>query len=310
MWRRSLSGEYGAIKNHHGLGGSLAQSDDAVFVLVDHAGPSYLLAASKATGKTLWKADRPSGMSWTSPVLNRHGGRDLVLVSGNGTLVAYDSKSGKPWWKMEGLSGNLIPSPVVSDDLVVVGAGECGLTSDRKVAARSNCCVRLTLKEDEPGHKFVWQGKKAVCHHASPVVHLGHVYLVTKAGLVYCLDLKTGEERYVERLKSPCWATPVAAGEHVYFIGKDGVTTVLKAGPSYEQVASNRLWDDEVLAARVEELKKKPENKFLPLSEQGRKEMEAMLEEAVGDVVYGVAAVDGAFYLRTGTELYCVRNRK
>ena len=28
---------------------------------------------------------------------------------------------------------------------------------------------------------------------------------------------------------------------------------------------------------------------------------------AVGDVVYGVAAVDGAFYIRTGTELICVR---
>jgi hypothetical protein len=30
----------------------------------------------------------------------------------------------------------------------------------------------------------------------------------------------------------------------------------------------------------------------------------------VGDVVYGVAAVDGAFLVRTGTELYCVRQAK
>ena len=37
-----------------------------------------------------------------------------------------------------------------------------------------------------------------------------------------------------------------------------------------------------------------------------REQMERMLAEATGDVVYGVAAVDGAFFVRTGTELYCV----
>jgi len=35
-----------------------------------------------------------------------------------------------------------------------------------------------------------------------------------------------------------------------------------------------------------------------------------MRYSAVGDVVYGVAAVDGAFIVRTGTELYCVRETK
>lgn len=43
--------------------------------------------------------------------------------------------------------GSLIPSPVVVEDLVFVGAGESGLTSDMKAGAKSNCCLRLTITD-------------------------------------------------------------------------------------------------------------------------------------------------------------------
>ena len=41
-----------------------------------------------------------------------------------------------------------------------------------------------------------------------------------------------------------------------------------------------------------------------------KEELEATRYSAVGDVVYGVAAVDGALLVRTGTELVCVRQPK
>ncbi len=231
-WLRSLVRDFGVFKNHHGLGSSPAQTEKAVLVLVDHGGPSYLVAVDKATGKDVWKTDRKSGLSWASPVVARQGGREVVLVSSNGSLTAYDAGSGKELWLLDGLSGNLIPSPAVSGDLVVVGAGESGLTFDLKAAAKSNCCVRLTATGDKLGAERVWEGKGVVLHHASPVVFKGHVYLLTKGGVLHCRDLKSGAERYAERLAGPCWATPVAAGDHLFCFGKDGVTTVVKAGAS------------------------------------------------------------------------------
>jgi hypothetical protein len=203
----------------------------------------------------------------------------------------------------------------VAGDLVVLGAGENRMKPDLAASAKSNCCVRLTSQGDRISFEPVWQGKKAISHHASPLVHKGHAYFVTKTGLVHCVDLKTGEERYAERLDNPCWATPVGAGDHVFFFGKDGVTTVLKAGPKYERVASNRLWSSDDFAKRLEEAKKKAEE-TLPTPPEGKgpggpplpkEEREAMRYSAVGDVVYGVAAVDGTFVVRTGTELICVR---
>jgi outer membrane protein assembly factor BamB len=319
LWHRSLTNDFGEIKNNHGLGSSLAQSGRAVFVQVDHAGSSYLLAVCKATGKDMWKAERPSRTSWTSPVVATLGGKLAVLVSGGGTLTTYDAATGKELASLDGLTGNTIPSPTVAGDLVVVGAGENRMKPDAVASAKSNCVVRFGAKDGKPTFEPVWGAKKAISHHASPLVHKGQVFLVTKLGLVHCLDLATGEEKFAERLDDQIWATPVAAGDHVYFFGKSGVTTVLKAGGEFEKVATNRLWSKEDYAARLEAAKKLAAD-TLPKPSEGKgpgggppvpkEELEATRYSAVGDVVYGVAAVDRAFFIRTGTELVCLRQHK
>ncbi len=64
-WERSLIDEYGKYQGRFGLGGSLAQLEDRIFVLADNEGPAYLLAIDKATGETLWKTDRTSRTAWS-----------------------------------------------------------------------------------------------------------------------------------------------------------------------------------------------------------------------------------------------------
>jgi outer membrane protein assembly factor BamB len=315
-WERSLSKDYGAFKNNHGVGSSPTQTDKAVVILIDDLSPSYLVALDKANGKNLWKADRKIRSSWTSPVVANFDGKPTVLVSSSGSLDAYDAATGKEIASLNGLVGNNIPSPAVSGNLIVLGAGENRMKPDTFASAKSNCCVRLTVKGDKISFEPVWYGKKALCQHASPLIYKGHVYFVTKTGIVHCVDLNTGEERYAERLDNQCWATPVGAGDHVVFFGKDGVTTVIRAVPDFEKVAANRFWSAADFAKRRDEAKEKvaatlpkpPEAKGPgggpPLPKE---ELEATRYSAVGDVVYGVAAVDGMFVVRTGTELICVR---
>lgn len=315
-WQRSLVKDYGAIENNHGLGSSPIQTEKAMVILIDHRGPSYLIALDKSTGKNLWKTDRTSRTSWTSPIVTKVADREAIVVSSSGSLDAYDAQTGKLLATLEGLVGNTIPSPTVQNDLLVIGAGENRMKPDLVASAQANCCVRLTLKENKASFETVWQGKKIISQHASPLIYQGHAYFVTKSGLVVCVDLKTGEEKYSERLASLCWATPIAAGELIYFFGKDGVTTVLKAGPKYELVATNRLWNQEEFNKRLEEAKKKAEQ-TLPKAKEGtgpgggpplpKEEREASRYSAVGDVVYGVAVVEGAFLVRTGTELHCLQ---
>lgn len=319
-WQRALTKDYGPFQNNHGLASSPTQTDSAVVLLIDHGGPSYLLAVDKSTGNNLWRTERPSRMSWTSPIVARHNGKELLIVSSSGALTTYDAATGESLWELADLNGNNIPSPVYMNGFLVIGAGENRLKPDLVASQRSNCCLRLT--DEAPGYEVLWRGRKAVAHHASPLVHAGHVYIVTKPGVVYCLDLATGEERYSERLDNPCWATPIGAADRVYFFGKDGVTTVLKAGPKYEKLATNRLWTEEEFQVRKEQAKSRPENR-IPMPMGGTPaappgvtppatltpaQRESMIAEAIGDVVYGVAAVDGAFFVRTGTELICIRS--
>lgn len=314
IWKRSMVTEYGEFKNNHGLGGSLAHTADALILLVDHGGPSYLLSVDKKTGKTKWKIDRPARTSWTTPVVATRGEKTIILVSSSGQLGAHDAETGKQLWLFDGLTGNNIVSPVVHGDRVVIGAGENPRKPDLAASARSNCCLELVA--GEPGYQVAWRSKKAISHHASPLAYQGHAYFVNKTGIVFCLDLKTGEECYSERLDNQVWASPVAAGDKIYFFGKDGVTTVLKAGPKFEKLASNRLWSSVDYEARKEAEKKKVAEKT-PKPPEGKgpaggppvpkAELEATRNSAVGDIVYGVAVVDGTFYLRTGTELICIR---
>jgi len=36
-------------------------------------------------------------------------------------------------------------------------------------------------------------------------------------------------------------SSPVAAGNHIYFLDEDGQTTVVKPGPAFERLAANKL---------------------------------------------------------------------
>lgn len=240
-WERSLTEEYGEFQNHHGLGSSLAQTEEAVIVLIDHGGPSYLLAVDKATGENRWKADRESRSSWTSPIVVRWNGKEQVVVSSNGSVDGYDAGTGELLWTVDGVGGNTIPSPASLGDRVFIGAARSEFGPSPGDV--SSCCLGLREEGGKPGCEVLWRAEKATSSYASPLPCGDCVYHINKIGAVYCLDSRTGAANYVERIDGACWATPVLVGEHVYFFGKNGVTTVIKAGPTFAKAATNELWN-------------------------------------------------------------------
>ena len=326
LWRLSLVEMGIEPKNNHGLGCSPAQTADRIILLIDHAGPCFLAAIDKKTGKMAWKADRPQRSSWTSPVAARVRDREVVLVSSAGAVDAYDAVTGSLLASQEGLTGNSIPSPTVIGSSVFIGAGENRMKPDLEASRRSNCRLELVEESGKFSFRKTWEGTKAISHHASPVTCGNQVYLIDKNGILFCLDRDTGKEVFSKRLPNHQWATPISANGKLFLFGKDGVTTILKAGPEWNLVANNRLWseqdfqkrkDAEVLKAMEEEAKNPPRSPG-PTGRPGRggpgggpplppAELEATRASAVGDVVYGAAAVSGCILIRTGTDLYCVR---
>ncbi|MGH9832718.1 MAG: PQQ-binding-like beta-propeller repeat protein [Blastocatellia bacterium] len=257
QWQRKLAEEYGAYKTNHGLGSSIALTGKAVITLVAHSGPSYLLAVDKQTGQNLWKADLKPGGGWSSPVVATHQNRQQILISLSGGVTAYDATNGQQLWSVGGLKGNNIPSPSVDPGQSVVIAG----SSDKGM----NIAIKLGGAGDVTASHVLWRASEATANFSSPLIHQGHVYFVNKVGVAFCLDLQTGEERWRTRLGGEVWASPLAAGDRIYFFGVDGKTFVMRAGAKLEQLAINEL-------SGVER-------------------------------VYGVAAVDRALLLRSGRKL-------
>ena len=242
-WERSLTDEYGTFDNPRGMGSSLTQTADAVMVLVDHVGPSYLLAVDKTTGKNKWKADRESRNSWTTPIVTQRCGIEQIVVSSNGSVDGYDAGSGKLLWTVGGVTGNTIPSPAMLGGRIFIGATRTEFATTSKSEDVQSCCLGLRELDGRLNCEVLWRAKKVLSFYSSPLAYGQCVYHVSKTGVLYCLDIKTGETHYMKRIGGPCRATPVAAGKHVYFFRKDGATAIVEAGPEFTAVTRNTLWD-------------------------------------------------------------------
>ena len=218
IWSRSLKAEYGEIEGY-GLGSSLAANDEALFVLAAHDGPSYLLAVDPATGETRWKADRPAASSWTTPIVVPGSGGELVVVSIDGMVEAYDAGTGERVWWIDGLSGNRLSSPVLAGQHIVVPSAD----------SRSNLALPIEHRGRLYDEQVLWRGQSATASMSSPVVTGGAVCFINSRGVARCLELGTGRSRWAARLASAAWATPIVNGDRVYVFGTAGVASIFAA---------------------------------------------------------------------------------
>ena len=231
LWQRALVSDYGEFEGNHGVGSSPVLVDDQLVVLLDHAGPSYLLALDVATGNNRWKRDRSPRVSWTTPVVHRRAQRNQLVISSNGTVDGINPSNGKLLWSLEGITGNTIPSPTAWGDRILV-------------AASKGTGCRLLHRESPAGPPVIkWEAQGArPSGFGSPLVLGDRVYLINKSGSLFALDLESGEVAAEAEVAGGCWASPLAAQGLIYAFGKDGTTLVLRPGSTdIETVAENEL---------------------------------------------------------------------
>ena len=87
----------------------------------------------------------------------------------------------------------------------------------------------------------LWRKTKGLPWITSALLYRGQYIMVKDGGIVTAYDPKTGEQLYQERVAAAgqYYASPVAAGGHIYFTSlQDGTITVLKAGSEKPEVVS------------------------------------------------------------------------
>ena len=83
----------------------------------------------------------------------------------------------------------------------------------------------------------------------------------------------------------------------MYLFGKEGLTTVLQAGPEFKVLAENSLWKPDAPPA--------DKNPAAAEETEERRRAAAMFS---GTTVYGIAAVPDTLLIRTGSHVYAVRS--
>ncbi len=296
-WRQSLTTQFGKPSNEFGLSASPVQTAELVIILIDDEAASYLVALNKSDGSTAWKTDRTARKSWSSPGLVLIDQVPQVVCSSAGTVDGYHAITGQQLWTFTGVGGNTATTPLDLGDgrfLVAASPGRSGENSE--LAKKSNGLMTVRHDGDAWTAEFAWKTADATPSWASPICHNGFAYWINRVGAVYCLDVATGATVYTQRIKQSAWATPVGIGEHVYVFGKDGMTSVLKAGPDFEVVHENRLWNEDA-----------PPVNNIPTAEEQTEERRRGVSMFSQPTLYGAAIVDGAIVLRTGSMLFCVR---
>ena len=234
VWVRRYISDYGDPQTAWGYAVSPLVVDDAVLFPWDHhEGPCYLLGLDKVTGEIAWKKDRPIGTAHATPLLVDHHGQQDLLVPGKNRLTAFDAKTHDELWQYgEGAgpyNGEIIASPVVADGVVFLQ-----LWRQSPIHA-----IRLTAggKPPEP----LWISKHPGPVEPSLLHYRGLVYALMDNGVLVCLDGKTGADHYRERLGGNCNSSPIASDGRIYLSNNDGKTFVVRAGATFELLATNDL---------------------------------------------------------------------
>jgi outer membrane protein assembly factor BamB len=229
------------MRNQFGEGSTPVLHGNTLVVVWDHLDqPSYVIALDKNTGKELWRVDHPEMDTWATPLVVEHAGRKQVIVNAMNRVRSFDLETGKIVWDGPGTTMNVIPSPVFGNGMVFIMSGFRGnnLKAIKLADAKGDIAATGAI---------AWQLDRDTPYVPSPLLYDNILYfLKTNNGLLSAFDAISGKPHYqaVRMAKAPeVFSSPVGADGRVYVTSRDGVTTVIKHGTTYEVLAENTLDD-------------------------------------------------------------------
>jgi outer membrane protein assembly factor BamB len=238
LWRKDLGKK--TMRNQYGEGCTPFLYGNTLVVVWDHQGQSFITAIDKRTGRELWKVHREEIDTWATPLVVVQDGRAQVVASGMNRVRSYDLETGRLIWESQGLTRNVIPSPVAAEGMVFVTSGFQG--NNLKAIRLADAHGDITGT-----NAIVWTLDRDTPYVPSPLLNQGILYLVkSNSGILSAFDAKTGRPHYrAQRLDGvhEMFASPVAARGRVYLTGRDGTTLVIRHGPTFEVLAKNTLDD-------------------------------------------------------------------
>jgi outer membrane protein assembly factor BamB len=176
--------------------------------------------------------------------LLRYGKNVEVVVTGGDVVTGHEMETGKELWRVGGLnptnngSYRIVASPVVHNEMIIAPS-----------RVRPMLILKAGGRGDVTSSHVLWSFNDGP-DVPTPVTDGIYTYVVNDRGIMWCLDAKTGKEIYgQQRLRPGTYSGSfVLADGKLYVTNEDGLTSVIKAGPTFEVLAEN-AFDDYTLSS-------------------------------------------------------------
>ena len=244
--------------NHfRGSGSSPVIFRDMLLMHFDGSDHQFVVALDKRTGKTIWRTERSIDFqdldkngkpaaegdlrkAFSTPHVEQINGRWEMISLGAKAAYGYDPFTGKELWRVEergqhsastrpvlGFGMIFYPTGFSNGQLYAVRTGGNGLLTDSHVA---------------------WRVKRGASNKPSILLIDDLIYMIGDTGIATCVEAKTGEIVWQQRVGGEYSASPVYADGKIWMFSEEGKTTVLNPGRTFEKVAENNL-DEGFLAS-------------------------------------------------------------
>ena len=250
--------------SQHGNGGSPILHDGRLIVSIDGYDTAFLVAVDPRTGEERWRSTRPDPVSqaYSTPIAIRVGDREQIVGVSAFRTTGHDPDTGDEIWRVRYPNGfSNVPRPVFGHGLVYLSTG---FQSPVLLAVRADGSGDVTRSH------IAWRLRRGAPLTPSPILVGDELYVVTDFGIATCVDARSGEIHWQERLGGNHSASPTFVDGRIYFQNEEGVTIVIAPGTEFRELARNRL-DGTTLAS--------------------------------------MAVSEGALFLRTDTHLYRIEER-
>ena len=237
LWKTSVGTESGS--RHWGSSASLIGYKNLIIVnAADESQTIYGL--NRKTGEVVWKAEA-AGLENTfcTPLLISLGERTELVIAVPWEIWGLDPETGKLLWYVEtDLDSNVCPSVIAKDGIVYAMGGRQG----------GSIAVRAGGQGDVAKSHVLWKAT-ATSYVPSPVIHKDRLYWVNDRGIALCVNAKTGELVYQERVGASgtgrlFYASVSLINEKLYAVSRHGGTVIYETGDKFRQIANNKHLDD------------------------------------------------------------------
>lgn len=192
----------------------------------------------KKTGEIKWNVlkngNGMNGGAFSSPIVATIAGREMFIVQTRQRLVGVDIESGQELWTqtVPAFRGMNILTPTVLGDSIFTSTYQGGSFMFDVESTGTGMSIQQRWKN------------KVQAYMSSPVVVDGHAYMHLRNKNLVCLDLASGEQKWITKKHGPYWSM-VANQKQILALDAKGELLLFDANPNEFKVLGKKKVSDE-----------------------------------------------------------------